>query len=123
MDGPSAYKITDLMSDIHKSTWSELRTKSSIDIYRRNLQNLVVEKIIGFMAEPSQQVTAQGSFPGFSYASASLAKTSPAYAILRGELKKIMREINVVLPMLANETTKMHLENLSDRIKKTLEPK
>ncbi|RZK87787.1 MAG: hypothetical protein EOO98_13475, partial [Pedobacter sp.] len=45
LDGASAYKITDLFADLNGSIFSELKANQPIDVYRRNLQKLYVDKL------------------------------------------------------------------------------
>ena len=46
MYGKKAYSLIDYFNDIDAVMWTELKTNSPIDIYRRNLQRAYIEKLI-----------------------------------------------------------------------------
>jgi hypothetical protein len=45
-----AYKITDFFGDMQNTIFRELKTNAAIDIYRRNLQKLYVDKLVDIVA-------------------------------------------------------------------------
>ncbi|HUM64999.1 MAG TPA: zinc-dependent metalloprotease, partial [Chitinophagaceae bacterium] len=50
--GNSAYTITELFADLKKGIWSELPSRSKIDVYRRNLQKSYVSVLDGLLNPP-----------------------------------------------------------------------
>jgi hypothetical protein len=46
MYGDKAYSLIDYFNDIDKMMWTELKTGAPIDIYRRNLQRVYMDKLI-----------------------------------------------------------------------------
>jgi len=54
--GANAYKATDLLSDLRKLIFSEVYNKTTIDIFRRNLQKMYTERLIGLL--PGQSSSA-----------------------------------------------------------------
>jgi hypothetical protein len=46
MYGDKAYSLIDYFNDIDKMMWTELKTGAAIDIYRRNLQRVYIDKLI-----------------------------------------------------------------------------
>ena len=42
----SNYSLDEMMTDLKNGIFSELKSKTSIDIYRRNIQKLLVDKVI-----------------------------------------------------------------------------
>src|SRR5947209_2501167 len=43
----NAYTVNEMVSDLRKGIWSELPMHQPIDIYRRDLQKMFVERLIG----------------------------------------------------------------------------
>ncbi|WP_316825444.1 zinc-dependent metalloprotease [Pedobacter miscanthi] len=99
IDGQGAYKITDLLGDLTGSIFTELKTGAEIDIYRRNLQKSYVNQLINF-------VNGQG---------AAAASSTDVSSVVKGELKAISNSIKTA-PKTINGQTKMHLEDLNERI-------
>jgi hypothetical protein len=46
MYGEKAYRLIDYFNDIDDAMWTELKTFSAVDQYRRNLQRTYLEKLI-----------------------------------------------------------------------------
>jgi hypothetical protein len=64
--GSNAYRMTDLFNDVKKGVWSELATKKTIDVYRRNLQKSYVN-ILSNLLNPADIVINLGG-GGFNFA-------------------------------------------------------
>jgi len=112
-DGETAYKITDLFSDLQSSIFSELKTSNkSIDIYRRNLQKAYVEKLIAIVnpaAAQSPVAVSISRVPGGN------ASQGDVISVVKGQL----RELGSVIKSAATGSsglTKYHLLDLSERI-------
>src|SRR6202012_3238220 len=64
-DGAAAYKVTDLFSELNNDIFTELKTNQAIEVYRRNLQKLYVDKLIEIVApKPAITVTVVGGTGG-----------------------------------------------------------
>ncbi|MHA4896378.1 zinc-dependent metalloprotease [Pedobacter sp. PWIIR3] len=105
VDGPSAYKITDLIADLNASIFSELKANTEIDVYRRNLQKNYVARLIAIVSVP-----------------VATAGTNDVTSVVKGELKALNAIIKTSATS-ANGHTKYHLEDLSDRIDAALKAK
>jgi hypothetical protein len=124
IDGESAYKITDLFTDLNGSIFSELKSNQTIDVYRRNLQKMYVEKLIAIIkpaaapAGMSLVVTRGGAVAQSGLA----ASQSDVLSVVKGQLK----ELDTMIKTSSNAATglsKYHLQDLSDRIENALDPK
>jgi hypothetical protein len=117
--GNNAYHITDLLADVKKGVWGELATRKSIDIYRRNLQKSYVSTLINLITSVPQTI----SIGGFTISSSVNTDKSDIKSVVRGHLQSLRAEINAAAVGLADLMTKYHLQDLSSRIDKALNPK
>jgi len=119
---PGSYKVTDLLKDMQNSIWSDLQGTKEIDIYRRNLQKIYVERLIQMLltpAGPSNPVSVFGTtIPGRMD-----PKKNDVLSLIRGHLKNLRGLVIQATPGRGNSISAMHLEDLSYRIQKALDPK
>ncbi|MBX9784705.1 MAG: zinc-dependent metalloprotease [Chitinophagaceae bacterium] len=122
--GSNAYRAIDMMDDLRRSIFSELVTKKATDVYRRNLQKMFVERIISLLPGGSSPLTF-GSFGGITFQiTPSLnIKNTDAYSILKGTLRTLRSDIRAAIPLTTDAMTKLHLQDLNDRITEILEPR
>ncbi len=118
--GNNAYKITDLFSDLKKGIWTELSTKKPIDVYRRNLQKSYVN-ILSNLVNPSPGQTI--SLPGLTITTSSGNDKSDVLSVVRAHLASLRNEINAAAAGIADPMSKYHLQDVSKRIDKALNPK
>lgn len=118
--GKQAYTVTDLLSDLNQSIFTELRSKKPIDIYRRNLQKSYVERLGGIINPP----TAAGGFSiSFGNAAPSVdTKKSDILSYLKGHAHELKAMTDAAAAGSTDKATKYHLQDLSDRLKKILDP-
>jgi hypothetical protein len=107
---PAAYTISDLLKDLQKGIWGELDSRQSISLYRRNLQKMYVGKLTAFLA--SQK--AGGPSPNSVSDIISLAKI---------KLADLKNKIRSVLPVIKDEMTRSHLQDIAGRITDALNVK
>lgn len=118
--GAQAYTVNDLLSDLKQNIFTELATKKPIDIYRRNLQKSYVERL-GGLINPAPQ---QGITINFGNATPSIdTKKSDILSYLKGHARELKTLIDAAASGTADKATKYHLQDLSDRLKKILDPK
>ncbi len=124
-DGKSAYKITDFFSDMDSGIFAELKSNKEIDIFRRNLQKAYVEKMIALIKPASTTpltLTMMMQRPGSGSSNALSASESDVASVVRGSLKALNANIKSATAQTSG-LSKYHLEDLSDRIEKALDPK
>lgn len=121
-DGAGAYKITDFFKDMQGSVFSELKSNTEIDVYRRNLQKNYVEKLIAIVkpaAPAASSITMQG---GRMTLGASAPAQSDVISVVKGQLRELNTAIKAST-VSASGLTRYHLEDLSDRIDNALKTK
>jgi hypothetical protein len=119
--GTNAYKATDLLNDLRKAVFSEVYSRSSTDIYRRNLQKMYTEKLISLL--PSQGSAGISVFSIFSFTPGLAAKNQDTYSLIKGNLRLLRNDIKQALPLITDQMTKLHFQDLEDRINQALDPK
>lgn len=115
LNGVDAYTFMDMMADTRKELFSELRDRSTIDIYRRNLQRAYVERLEHLMTEE------QGEASRFSTRTSIDVSQSDIRAVVRAELKDLKRDLQNA--RLRDRMSRIHTEDLVDRIDTILDPK
>jgi hypothetical protein len=114
-----------MMDDVRKGIWSELSSRKAIDPYRRNLQKAYAEKLIDIIT-PSTGITVIGVVtPGrtsFGPVPVNI-KNTDVTSVVRGQLRTLQSELNAAIPATSDRMSKYHLQDVSDRIKKALDPK
>lgn len=121
MDGTSAYKITDLFSDLNGSIFMELKNNQQIDVYRRNLQKMYVEKLISILKPlpaPSNSNPLAAILSGASREGIPIAQ-SDVLSVVKEELRTLDTNLKAASPA-ASGLGKAHLLDLSDRIDNAL---
>ena len=118
--GSAAYTVNDLLGDLKQSVFTELTSRKAIDFYRRNLQKSYVERL-GSLLNPAPVQGIQ-SF-GFGGTPSLDVKKSDILSYLKGHSKELKASIDAVSGTALDKSTKYHLQDLSDRLKKILDPK
>ncbi len=119
--GNQAYTVTDLLSDLKQSIFTELTSKKPVDVYRRNLQKSYVERL-GVIINPP--AAAGGVTITFGNATPVLdIKKSDILSNLKGHARELKSQVDAAAVSSADKATKYHLQDLSDRLKKILDPK
>lgn len=118
------YTLDDLFTDLEAGIWSELKASSSIEIYRRNLQKVYAEKLIGLLNPGKATVLAipVGVTYGYTNRSVELDKTDLP-SIARAHLEGIKSGIQAAIPRTTDKVSKYHLQDLQKRIQVALDPK
>jgi hypothetical protein len=118
----NAYTLPDMLNDLKTGIWSELPAKKPIDVYRRNLQKSFVERIGAIVNPPAP---AAGAFGGItiSFGPSIDARKSDIVSVLKGTLRQLRTEINAAIPTTTDRMTRYHLQDLSERITRILDPK
>lgn len=119
LNGKQAYAITELFDDLRTGIWSELSSGKTIDVHRRSLQRAHVERLEFLLTANEPAVPAQ--FRAFVGPQIN-ASQSDIRPMARGELRTLQRQIAAAIPRTSDRASKLHLEDLQERIKKTLEP-
>ena len=118
------YSVDELISDLNKGIFSELKGASSIDMYRRNIQKLYVDKLIELLKPGTASVRAVpvGVTYGFSTRRVNLAQTDLP-SIARGQLNALKNELKMSSARMSDRMSKYHVQDLTSRIGLALDPK
>jgi len=118
---PNSYRIEEFFDDVRRGIWSELATRKSIDNYRRNLQKSFVERL-GAIINPPTPTATGGIIITFGPPTADLKK-SDIISVAKGTLRSLRSEIAAALPAYTDRMSRMHLQDLSERIERILNPR
>ncbi|OIR14344.1 hypothetical protein GALL_48160 [mine drainage metagenome] len=116
-----AYNAMELLNDVQSDLFSELNSNKPIDEYRRILQKSYVDKLSAIINPSNSAATI--SFMGFSFGPGVDLKRSDVPAIVRAQLVDLRNKINAAAPSASDKMSKIHLLDLSQKIKTALDPK
>lgn len=118
------YSVDDLITDLDNGIMSELKTRSAVDLHRRNLQKSYIERVIGLL-EPGKTTLRSipvGATYGYTTRSVDLDKTDIP-SIARGHLSEMKSKIAYAAARATDKMTKYHYQDLAKRIEMALDPK
>lgn len=119
--GNNAYSVPELLNDLKKGIWTELSPAKSIDIYRRSLQKSYV-KTLSNLLNPASSASSAG--PGITISISSGSNDKADFiSVVRAHLESLRREIIAASALIPDAMTKFHLQDVSKRIDKALNPK
>ena len=121
--GANTYTLPDMLNELRQGLFKELISLKPIEVNRRNLQKIYVEKlndIINITAPAQPSVLVES--PYGSFASVNI-KNTDIPAEVRGQLRSILTLINANIEKYTDASTKHHLYELKERILYGLDPK
>ena len=114
------YTLGEYMSDMRDAVWSELDNGSvAIDIYRRNLQRAFLDRVNAELNPTERQLTQERAIAAFLPRPPRWG--NDVRAMLRAELRDIDDMAEGALGRVADEMTRVHLEDVRTEIEKILE--
>ncbi len=118
------YTLDDLFSDLESGIWEEAKKGTPIDLYRRNLQKVYIEKLIALQKPAKANVLSipVGVTYGFSTRVVELEKTDLP-SVSRAHLEGLKTTIQQAIPKTTDKISKYHLQDVLQRIKLALDPK
>ena len=117
-NGERTYRLGEFLGDVRRGVWSEIQRGQPIDAYRRRLQRGYLE-LMGQKINPPTPTGAAAAFPG---AAGNVAALGDVRALLRGELLDLDRELAAAVGRTSDRTSRLHLQDARDQIKKILDP-
>ncbi|AZJ36768.1 zinc-dependent metalloprotease [Tenacibaculum singaporense] len=121
LNGTKAYSLIEMMGDLRKGIWSEVYANKTIDPYRRNLQRAHLDRL-DFLLNKAKDQKAAKSDRGYFKQTAVTINQSDIKPVVRGELKRLQRDIKRSIPSARNTITRYHLQDAADRIDTILNP-
>jgi hypothetical protein len=118
------YTLDDLFTDLESGIWSEVKAGKAIDLYRRNLQKVYIEKLIDLLKPGKANVLSVpvGVTYGYSTRVVELEKTDLP-SVARAHLESLKASMQGAIAKSGDKITKYHLQDVSQRIKMALDPK
>lgn len=117
------YAIGDLMGDLRRGIWEELTApRVAIDPFRRNLQRSYLELIDRKLNPPASQPRVVPGPGGQPTMITSPRPSNDARAFIRGELVELDAAIRAALSRTADRTTRLHLQDARQEIRRILDP-
>jgi len=130
MLGDSTYTLDAYVNDLRKNIWSELYAKTSPDWYKRNFQKIFVEKAGNIILNPATVNFPPGLrvdnprrfFSKYFGGQMDVAK-SDVISVLKGSLRTLKADIKAALPLVKDNMTKYHYQDVLERIDRIFEGK
>lgn len=124
MASKNNYSVDELITDLNKGIFSELKSKNSIDMYRRNIQKIYIVKMIGLLKPGNATVRSVpvGVTYGFNTRTVNLAETDLP-SIARGQLISLKNDLKMSSARMTDRMSKYHVLDLISRINEALNPK
>ncbi|MCF6140958.1 zinc-dependent metalloprotease [Flavobacterium sp. K77] len=118
------YSADEMVTDLKKGIFSELKSNGAIDMYRRNIQKIYVDKLIELLKPGSTTVRSNvvGATYGFNTRRVNLAQTDLP-SIARGQLVALKNELKIASSQMTDRLSKYHTQDLISRISEALDPK
>jgi len=116
-----SYTIDEFVNDLKNGIWSELTSKKKIDGYRRSLQKSYVERMVILLNGSNNSISI--SFGSGSSMIGPDPKKSDIVSVVKAHLNALKTEINAATILIPDNMSRYHLLDMSDRIKKALDPK
>lgn len=93
----NSYTITVMLTDLQKGVWGELETKRPIDLYRRSLQKIYIEKMTAGITSTNANTP---------------PRLTESSAIVRAHLAALRSKIKVAMVAQQDVLTRYHLQDL-----------
>ncbi len=122
-NGSEAYGMDELFADLRKGIWSELRSGSNINTYRRNLQRAHIERISYLLNENEPALPGQPQGQQSALSPQMDVSQSDVRPMARYELKILATEVKAARPKFSNSLIQSHLDDILVRIEEALNPK
>lgn len=118
------YSVDELLTDLKNGIFSELKSSAAIDMYRRNIQKLYIDKVIGLLKPGTTTLRSVpvGVTYGFTTKTVNLSQTDLP-SIARGQLISLKNQIKTAASKTTDRMSKFHLLDLISRIDEALDPK
>ncbi len=112
IEGNETYTALEMMGDLRKGIFSEIRNGNEIDIYRRNLQRAFIERMEFLMSDESESNGRGGVH----------VARSDIRPMVRAELNVLRTELQNGISRTSDRMSRYHLEDAVKRIDQILDP-
>ncbi|WP_204345111.1 zinc-dependent metalloprotease [Psychroserpens algicola] len=111
---PTNYSALSMLQDLRKGVWNEVNYTKNVDVYRRNLQRVYIDRMQYLMTEDLDPRQSRQYFN---------VSQSDVRALVRGELNTLKRQVAAAGNRAVNTVTKYHYRDCVKRIEQILDPK
>lgn len=118
LNGNNAYSLMNMVNDLHRGIWSEAKTGSATDTYRRNLHRAYVERMLS-LAEDSKS-SGGGIVIFFGSSRPVDVSQSDIRAVAITDLLKLQKELKSASKKASDPMSKAHFTELYSRINKAM---
>jgi hypothetical protein len=118
------FSLEELLTYLRNSVYSEIKSGKTIDIYRRNLQKILTNKLIDYLNPTT--ITVRSIPPGGSYSFNRREvdlKLTDLPSVVRTNLELIKIDLKSAISKTNDSLSKSHLQDLLQRIDFALNPK
>lgn len=122
VNGDKAYTVTNLLDQLNNGILSELISRSSISIFRRNLQKSYVTNLINLLNPPAPSSVSLGGGMVITIGGSSTEKTD-VKSVVRGNLGRIAALAKNAAIGAKDTMTRYHLQDIAARIDAALNPR
>jgi hypothetical protein len=119
----NGYPIEEFYADLKKGIFAELAGGRKIDNHRRNLQKSYVERMTSLLNPATSSAPASSGGFSISISFGPDVRKTDISSLTRAHLASLRSEINTAAASAQDAMTRYHLQDLSDRIRKALDPK
>ena len=120
LNGLDAYTLKEMMNDLKNGIWFELKNNAKIDIYRRNLQKLYINRL-GYIMKNEQEVRS-GSYWS-NYTTRIKVDVSDIRSTTLGILLDLKKELSKSIKKYSDLAIKNHLTYCIGLINNALNPR
>lgn len=118
----NSYSALDMLTELQSDLFSELKSNKPIDSYRRMLQKSFIDKLDNIInPAPVTTLTVNSGRPN-PYQS-GFNNRSDVFSIARAVLVQLRSQVTSAAATSSDRMSRIHLLDLSDKIKKALDPK
>ena len=107
------YKPIQLLSELRSGIWKEITNKTSVNVYRRNLQRAYLERMEYLMTQEIKNTNSSDYYN---------VSQSDVRALVRGELINLKSQLSLAKNNPVDLETKYHILDSIDRTSKILDP-
>ncbi len=104
IDPGNAYTAEDMLEQLKDGIFSELPAHKKINMYRRNLQKMYVEKLLSLIPSALNQQKGAAS------------RDNDALTIVKAHARQLHTLIKRSIPLSTDHSTRIHLEDLAERL-------
>lgn len=116
-----AYPVLELFDDLKSGIWNELSASGKIDVYRRQLQHMYVERMDALLNTKAITPTGDLTILTMLFGDQSDPDGVDITASVRHHLKTLQTEVRKASKTTSDSMTRIHLDDMDRRIKRSLE--